>query len=85
MKKKILSLVLFLIFSFGIFDCNLLVSNEQMCSKDMEEFDKCLPTLLLVIPGCVDSSLNTCGIAVVETAKEICRGRMKQDNCRAHR
>ncbi|WP_232380764.1 hypothetical protein [Leptospira ainlahdjerensis] len=56
-----------------------------MCSKDMEEFDKCLPTLLLVIPGCVDSSLNTCGIAVVETAKEICRGRMKQDNCRAHR
>ncbi|MBM9499238.1 hypothetical protein JWG44_03105 [Leptospira sp. 201903071] len=85
MKKKILSAVIFLILLFGISDCNLLVSNEQACSKDMEEFDQCFPTLLLVYPGCVDPSLNTCGIAVVEVAKEICRGRMKQDSCRAHR
>ncbi|MBW0433188.1 hypothetical protein [Leptospira yasudae] len=85
MKKRILSILIVSIGVIGILNCNLLISNEQICSKDIEEFDKCFPVLLLAIPGCVDTSLNTCGFAVVETAKEICRGRMKQDSCRAHR
>ncbi|AYV56009.1 hypothetical protein [Leptospira kmetyi] len=85
MKKRILAFLIASVFSFGFWNCNILVSNEQVCAKDIEEFDKCFPILLLAIPGCVDTSLNTCGFAVVEVAKEICRGRMKQDSCRAHR
>ncbi|EQA80822.1 hypothetical protein [Leptospira alstonii] len=85
MKKRILFPWIAFLFTIGILNCNFLTSNEQLCAKDMEEFDKCFPVLLLAIPGCVDPSLNTCGIAVVETAKEICRGRMQFDSCRAHR
>ncbi|AOP35809.1 hypothetical protein A0128_00270 [Leptospira tipperaryensis] len=85
MKKKILSSLISLILLIGIWDCNLLVSSEQVCAKDMKEFDNCFPTLLLVYPGCVDPSLNTCGIAIVEVAKDICRSKMKNDSCRAHR
>ncbi|RHX87722.1 hypothetical protein DLM78_01655 [Leptospira stimsonii] len=85
MKKKILVGFLSLFLLTSILNCNLLVSNEQICAQDMKEFDNCFPTLLLVYPGCVDPSLNTCGIAVVEVAKDICRSRMKNDSCRAHR
>ncbi|TGK11071.1 hypothetical protein EHO98_21245 [Leptospira stimsonii] len=85
MKKKILAGFLSLFLLTSILNCNLLVSNEQICAQDMKEFDNCFPTLLLVYPGCVDPSLNTCGIAVVEVAKDICRSRMKNDSCRAHR
>ncbi|RHX92130.1 hypothetical protein DLM75_02615 [Leptospira stimsonii] len=85
MKKKILIGFLSLFLLTSILNCNLLVSNEQICAQDMKEFDNCFPTLLLVYPGCVDPSLNTCGIAVVEVAKDICRSRMKNDSCRAHR
>lgn len=85
MNQKLIFGLLSLILLTGISNCNLLVSSEQMCANDLKEYDNCFPTLLLVYPGCVDPSLNTCGIAVVEVAKDICRSRMKNDSCRAHR
>lgn len=85
MNQKLIFVLLSFILITGISDCNLLVSSEQQCAKDMKEYDTCFPTLLLVYPGCVDPSLNTCGVAVVEVAKDICRSRMKNDSCRAHR
>ncbi|XDD50296.1 hypothetical protein AB3N59_00265 [Leptospira sp. WS92.C1] len=85
MNKKIFPLLLSLSLLLGIVNCNALASSEQICSKDIEEFDKCYTFLLLTDPGCTNPSLTTCGFAMIELAKEICRGRMKQESCRAHR
>ncbi|MDV6234067.1 hypothetical protein CH379_000260 [Leptospira ellisii] len=85
MKKRILNVLFATALLFETTSCNLLVSSQQMCADDIKEFDKCYPILLLVYPGCTDANSTTCGIAVVEVAKEICRSRMKEDSCRAHR
>ncbi|TGK28052.1 hypothetical protein EHQ12_13590 [Leptospira gomenensis] len=85
MKRRIFSVLFAIALLLEITNCNLLVSSQQMCADDIKEFDKCYPTLLLVYPGCTDANSTTCGIAVVELAKEICRSKMKEDSCRSHR
>ncbi|TGK12556.1 hypothetical protein EHO60_05220 [Leptospira fletcheri] len=74
----------FLFGSILLTDCNALVSNEQLCGKDLKNYDHCLSILLLTDPAC-GQGIGTCTIGHVELAKSICGDRMKLQGCRAHR
>ncbi|EQA46158.1 hypothetical protein LEP1GSC050_3342 [Leptospira broomii serovar Hurstbridge str. 5399] len=84
-KRKVnFFLTLTLLSFFPLVNCNLLVSNEQLCASDLKNYDECYTLLLISSPAC-GQGVGTCTIGYIELAKTICAGRMKLQSCRAHR
>ncbi|TGK07116.1 hypothetical protein EHO59_03130 [Leptospira semungkisensis] len=77
----------FLLFSltlgmFAISNCNLLVNHDDLCAKDLKNYDECFTLLLATDAGC-GQGVGVCTPAYVQLAKTICDNRMKVQGCRA--